>query len=112
MFQYDGKTFIPQSNSENGEVSSATMFHYRQESHILTGAYKGGSILSGVLVGTVNDDGTLQFRYHHVNEDDSMRSRSCYSVPKQLDHGKIQLHEKWKWMDGDLSEGESVIEEL
>lgn len=38
-----------------------------------------------------------------------MRSGTCNSTPKQLDNGKIQLFEKWKWMDGDQSEGESVI---
>lgn len=73
--------------------------------------YQGGSIVSGVLVGTVNEDGTLHFRYHHVSKDGSMRSGSCNSTPKQLDNGKIQLFEKWKWMDGDQSDGESVIVE-
>nr|WP_238550043.1 hypothetical protein [Bacillus safensis] len=50
MFQYDGKTFIPQSNSSNGEVSAGTIFQYRQDGNILTGTYQGGSIISGVLV--------------------------------------------------------------
>ncbi|KIL16674.1 glutamate synthase [Bacillus safensis] len=111
MFQYDGKTFIPQSNSSNGEVSAGTIFQYRQDGNILTGTYQGGSIISGVLVGTVNEDGTLHFRYHHVSKDGSMRSGTCNSTPKQLDNGKIQLFEKWKWMDEDQSEGESVIVE-
>lgn len=111
MFQYDGKTFVPQSNSSNGEVSEGTIFQYRQDGNILTGTYQGGSIQSGVLVGTVNKDGALHFRYHHVSKDGGMRSGSCHSTPKRLDNGKIQLFEKWKWMDGDQSEGESVIVE-
>ena len=31
--------------------------------------------------------------------------------PCILENGKIELHEKWKWLNGDESEGESVITE-
>jgi len=36
----------------------------------------------------------------------------CTSTPEILPDGKIRLHEKWRWTSGDLSEGESVIEEV
>lgn len=35
----------------------------------------------------------------------------CHSVPRVLDNGKIELSEKWQWLNGDQSEGESVIVE-
>jgi hypothetical protein len=36
----------------------------------------------------------------------------CHSVPQILDNGKIKLSEKWQWLNGDQSEGESVVVEM
>jgi hypothetical protein len=30
----------------------------------------------------------------------------------QLPSGRLQLHQKWQWTNGDLSKGESVVEEV
>lgn len=40
-----------------------------------------------------------------------LRGGVCYSVPQVLDSGKIELAEKWQWLNGDKSEGASVIVE-
>jgi hypothetical protein len=39
MFQYHNKHFRPVQNTENGETSSETVFHYQQEGNILTSEY-------------------------------------------------------------------------
>jgi len=36
----------------------------------------------------------------------------CRSTPQTLADGRIRLHEKWQWTCGDLSLGESVVEEI
>jgi len=36
----------------------------------------------------------------------------CKSKPEILPNGKIRLHERWQWTSGDLSLGQSIIEEL
>jgi hypothetical protein len=36
----------------------------------------------------------------------------CTSTPEVLENKKIILHEKWQWTSGDMSKGESVIEEI
>ena len=41
-----------------------------------------------------------------------MRIRVCHSIPQILDNGKIELYEKWQWLNGDKSEGESVVVEV
>jgi hypothetical protein len=48
---YHNLIFRAVANSDNGEVTSQTTFHYRQEGQILTADYGGGSILEGMLIG-------------------------------------------------------------
>ncbi len=36
----------------------------------------------------------------------------CHSNPEILKSGKIRLHEKWQWTSGNLTKGESIIEEI
>lgn len=38
---YNGRTFVSVQNTDNGEVSSKTFFHYKQEGNIISAAYGG-----------------------------------------------------------------------
>lgn len=109
---YDGRTFVSVENSSNGEVSSKTVFEYKQEGNIVTAVYGGGDIIKGTMIGIVKDNGELAFNYNHVNTKYEIRGGSCVSTPVVLADGRIRLHEKWKWNDRDGSEGESVVEEV
>ncbi|SNZ03688.1 hypothetical protein SAMN05421503_0427 [Terribacillus aidingensis] len=109
---YHNLTFRAVANSDNGEVSSQTTFHYRQDGQILTAAYRGGSILEGRLIGLVESDGKLRFRYHHINEQGELRSGQCLSTPEILPDGRIRLHEQWEWMYDDESRGHSIVEQV
>ncbi|WP_018922614.1 hypothetical protein [Salsuginibacillus kocurii] len=112
MINYDGRTFVSKTNTANGEVSGDTTFNYEQQGQILTATYGGGEIVTGRLIGLVNEDGSLHFRYNHVNHANELRGGECYSQPEVLENGKIRLHEQWKWMDDEQTEGESVVEEV
>lgn len=112
MINYDGRRFVSVNNSENGEVSSQTVFEYRQEGVILTASYSGGDIIKGLMIGLVNDDGSIAFRYNHINRNNEIRGGSCNSTPEILSNGRIRLHEKWKWNDKEYSDGESIVEEI
>lgn len=112
MINYNGRTFVSTENTANGEVSSKTVFKYFQEGNILTASYSGGEIVKGTLIGIVQENGSLQFRYNHVNVHNEIRGGQCESTPTILEDGRIRLKESWKWMDRDRSEGESIIEEV
>lgn len=112
MINYHGKTFRPVLNSENGETSTETVFHYQQQGNILTSTYIGGKILQGHLIGLVDEDGKIDMRYHQVNSSNELMTGICRSVPEILPNGKILLHETWQWTSGDFSEGNSVLEEI
>ncbi|MEH7014300.1 n-acetylglutamate synthase [Neobacillus niacini] len=112
MINYNGRKFVSIENTENGEVSSQTLFEYKQEGHIISSTYSGGEIVQGTLIGIVKEDGTLEFRYNHVNSKDEIRGGKCISTPKILPDRRIRLYENWQWLDDEATEGSSIIEEV
>ena len=108
---YNDKIFRPISNTENGETSNETLFHYKQDGSILTSTYSGGKIKFGHLIGLVDYLGNIEMRYHQINEKDELMTGICQSKPEILENGKIRLHENWEWTSGDKSKGTSILEE-
>jgi hypothetical protein len=111
MINYNHKKFRPISNTANGGTSNETIFIYKQSGNILTSEYSGGKIVSGHLIGLVDENGTIDMRYHQVNEQGELMAGRCQSKPELLENGKIRLHESWEWTSGDQSKGQSIIEE-
>lgn len=109
---YDGKFFVPKMNSENGEVDGQTVFSYHQNGNLLWAEYSGGDVIKGTLIGTVKQNGCLEFTYQHVNTGMQTRVGMCQSRPKFLENGKLELTEEWQWMNGDCSKGTSVLAEV
>lgn len=108
---YDGRLFTPKVNTENGEVDEQTIFTYHQNKTTLWAEYSGGEVRNGSLIGTVAQNGELDFYYQHFNTKNELRVGKCHSVPKVLDNGKIELSEEWQWMNGDQSKGASIVVE-
>lgn len=113
MIDYNDKRFKAVYNSCNsGVVTSGMTFHYKQAGGIVTCTYGGGSVETGHLIAIVNNDGSLDMRYHHVKRNGEIMIGICKSTPKLMKNGKLRLHEKWKWISWDLSEGHCILEEL
>lgn len=109
---YNNRIFRSVSNTDNGEVTSETSFHYRQEGEIVTAIYQGGSVLYGSLIAIQDEDGNLDMRYQHLNIDREFMTGVCVSRPELLSDGRVRLYETWRWTSGDLSSGHSIIEEV
>ena len=109
---YNNKRFRSVANSATGEVGSETVFHYRQTGNIVTAEYSGGEIVIGHLIAICDSDGGLDMRYHHVNLRGELMTGVCRSTPEILADDRIRLHEKWQWTSGDLSTGDSILEEI
>jgi hypothetical protein len=112
MINYHNKIFRSVSNTNNGEAGNETIFEYQQHGRIVTAVYKGGAILNGQLMAIVDENGSLDMRYHHVNTKGQFMTGTCQSSPELLPNGKLRLYEKWKWTSGDGSEGDSILEEI
>jgi hypothetical protein len=89
-----------------------TVFSYHQNGKPLWAEYSGGDILNGSLIGSVLDNGELDFVYHHMNKDMQIKTGKCHSVPTLLENGKIELSEQWEWTSGDYSKGEFLLVEV
>lgn len=109
---FNNKLFSSISNTNNGEVSSETLFKYHQNGDIIWAEYNGGDIVKGFLIGLCDDKNNLHFTYQHINENNEIRTGRCMSTPEILPNGKIRMFEQWKWTNGDNSTGESIIEEV
>ena len=109
---YDKRKFASAQNSETGEVSGETVFHYRQIDDLVWAEYSGGAIVFGNLIAKCDEAGNLEMRYQHLNDKGDLMTGVCRSVPEILDDGRIRLHENWQWTSGDFSVGESIIEEV
>ena len=109
---YNNRLFKSISNSENGEVGNQTVFYYFHNLDVVTGTYSGGKIAFGQIMAKVLEDDLLDMRYQHVNVSGEIMTGKCLSTPEILPNGKIRLHEKWQWTSGDLSSGESIVEEI
>jgi hypothetical protein len=112
MINYDKKSFRPVSNTENGETSEETIFHYQQTGSVLTATYSGGKIRTGHLIGLVDEKNNIDMRYHQINNKGELMTGICHSIPEFLPNGKILLHETWEWTSGDYSKGQSLLEEI
>ncbi|MBY0149514.1 n-acetylglutamate synthase [Neobacillus niacini] len=112
MIDFNGRSFVSIENTNNGEVSSKTIFEYKQEGFIISATYSGGEIVKGTLIGVIRDNGCLEFRYNHVNSKNEIRGGQCISTPEVLPDGRIRLYENWKWLDAETTEGNSIIEEI
>lgn len=112
MIDYDGKKFRSVQNSETGEVSGETVFHYHQKGDLVWAEYGGGEIVFGTLIAKCDLAGLLDMRYHHLNRRGELMTGICTSTPELLPDGRIRLHEKWRWTCGDRSSGESIVEEI
>lgn len=109
---YDKRRFCSVQNSGTGEVGSETIFHYHQKGDLVWAEYEGGEIVLGSLIAKSDADGNLDMRYQHLNKSGGLMTGKCLSTPEVLPDGRIRLHEKWQWTSGDLSSGESIVEEM
>jgi hypothetical protein len=109
---YNGRKFVSVENSGSGEVGAETVFHYHQSGDLVWAEYSGGEIVHGTLIAKMDEAGNLNMLYQHLNKKGDLMTGTCLSTPEVLPDGRYRLHEKWRWTCGDLSSGESVVEEI
>jgi len=111
-YNLEGKKFKSVSNTDNGEVGDETVFTYHQDGIHVWAEYSGGVIIKGSLVAIKNSEGKLNMHYHHINNKHEIMVGRCISTPTLTSQGKLMFTEKWQWLNGDCSSGESAIIEV
>lgn len=105
----NNKKFMNAKNTSNGEVSAETIFHYKQNANLIEATYSGGAVKQGHIIGVMTGDHTFRMYYQHINLDDELRVGECQTTIAISPLGKIELIEKWRWLNGDCSEGQSIL---
>lgn len=106
----DGRTLVGVTNTDDGEVSGDTTFHFEQEGDRIYARYDGGDILDGHLVGTV-DGNRWDIRYTQINSAHETATGHSVGVIEVLDDGRVRVEDEWEWESQDGS-GASVLEEV
>jgi hypothetical protein len=109
---YHGRLFKVVRTSPNAETDADTRMFYSQNGDIVWATIQGGRIRFGTLVAKVDQYGSLEMRYQHVNEAGELRTGVGVTAPEQLPDGRLRLHEHWQWTSGDFSNGEAILEEV
>src|SRR5664279_1008812 len=73
---FDGRRFRTIRNSDAGESSSETVFHYRQKGSVVWATYHGGDVSFGTLLARSSAGGHLEMVYQHLNKNGDFRAVS------------------------------------
>ena len=103
---YNGRKFRAAGSGPDGAVAV-----YHQQGDLLWGDFSGGGVRRGSLTGVVKPDGSVDFAYTMVTEDEVISGR-CWSTPEVLADGRIRLHETFERYGEHAGRGTSVIEEI
>lgn len=109
---YNGKKFKLVQASANSALGDHIVFEYKQEHQIIFCKYSNANIKHGQLLGQVDTNGIIHISYHQINMLGELMTGICTSKPEILHNGTIRLHESWRWTNGDLSSGHSILEEI
>ena len=112
MIDLDGKTFGIVANSENGEVSTDTLFYYKQDGELVTAKYYGGTIKYGKIIAKFDGDKNLEMLYQCLTDDGELKAGNANAKVSINSNNKIQLDLNWQWLNGDKTSGTSTYVEI
>lgn len=75
-------------------MDGKTIFYYFQENDLFWAEHSGGDVLKGHMIGSVDENGELDFYYQYLNKDRQIRIGKCHSIPATMENGEIALREK------------------
>jgi len=111
-FDLNDKVFRLISSSGSAEVDIDVLFYYYQKDDVIWGTYEGGPVRKGTITGRFIEDEVIEFHYQHLNTENIVMTGKCTSKIELLSDSRLRLIEKWSWTNGDLSSGESIVEEI
>lgn len=96
--------------SAGSEVSSQTLFTFRQDGPMVSAHYAGGRVLCGYLLAQCTAT-SLVWRYIQFSNDGTLDAGRATCVIRRSDAGRIQIVESYHWETRDRA-GTNVLEEI
>ena len=100
------------TENKSGLSSDETIFHYSQSGNTITGKYKGGSILEGMIIGKQTQDSKIELLYQCLTTAGELKAGESKGLISETKNGKLKLEFDWNWLNGDLSGGKSEYIEI
>ena len=110
-FNFHNKTFYLLENSEKGKVNSETVFKYQQKENIVTADYSGGTIKSGKIIATLDND-ILNMIYQCVTIGNELKAGKAIAKVSFTKTNKIHLKLNWQWLNKSKEKGVSEYIEI
>lgn len=104
----NNKRFITVDNKE-GLSSNETVFQYYQNGNTITGSYKGGAIVEGLL--QIRDN-KIQLLYQCLTDEGELKAGQSTGLILKNEEGKLELKFEWNWLNGALTGGQSEYIEI
>lgn len=111
LFDFDNKKFVLVHNSDQGTADEQTILSFHQIDDMITGSYRGGSILTGHLLAIQTQD-KLSLVYHCVTIKRELKTGRAEAIISLNNKNKIKLDMEWKWLDVENKSGKSSYVEL
>jgi hypothetical protein len=106
----NGRRMRVRSTGEGGVVSSQTTLVFEQEGRVVSGRYRGGSIIDGYLIG-LGDEETLTFCFVQADIHGHLDAGSSRASFEILADGRILMTEQFEWTTRP-GKGINVFEEI
>ena len=87
MINYHLRKFRPIVTSMNGQADSSTIFRYEQKDAIITASYEGHKVLSGQIIGIIDENGVIDMRYQQISRNGEIKTGKCIATPEILPSG-------------------------
>lgn len=106
-----GKRFVATENA-GGISNSQTIFEYSVAGDAITGTYRGGSILTGNIVGRALSDRTIALLFQCIADDMRILAGESVGTIGIDEAGLTTLEFEWAWLSGDRSRRRSSYVEI
>lgn len=110
-YNFNNKKFALVDNSKNGEVSTDTIFEYKQDGDLVTADYAGGTVKYGKIIAHLKNQ-ELNMVYQCLTIENELKAGKAIATISTSEHNKIQLKLKWQWLTDDNDSGESEYIEI
>lgn len=108
---FNNKKFALVQNSDNGQVNTETVFHYKQDDNLVTADYFGGTIKYGKIIAELKEN-ELNMLYQCLTTDNQLKAGKALAQITVTENDKIKLSLNWEWLTNGNEQGKSEYIEI
>jgi hypothetical protein len=97
-FSLAGVTMRTAQSAQSGVVDASTTLRFEQAGEFFSARYGGGAIIDGYLIGKLEPEGRLVFRYVQVDRSGNIDAGVSNGFLLRLADGRLSLTEDFQWI--------------